>query len=152
MDEWNQHSLKSHYFTTFLDKTYTLIKTSCNTFRIPSNTLILSKIVQKDYYSLPDDIKQRVILFMVHWVNVLNQRKATKEIIYGIDCSTIVLLMDYKLKQNHNTIVKTSEYYGKIISWNGMLGYTKLPDGELKSIYFNHILTGDLKQDWISIL
>ena len=61
---------------------------------------------------------------------------------YGIDCSTILFLMDYKWSMDQNNIMKKlPNIMKKWLSWHGELGYIKLSYGELKAIYFFNILT-----------
>ena len=59
---------------------------------------MIKKFTQEDNYYLIDDIKEEVMLFIVHQVIVLNKVKDFEYMMDGIDCYTIVLLMNYKMK------------------------------------------------------
>lgn len=67
-----------------------------------------------------------------------------------------MILIDYKMKFEPIYFrEKTTEHFGeKGLSWHGAIVYYRSPEEphDRKISYYDHISTGDSKQDWIAVL
>ena len=99
-----------------------------------------------------DDCAEKIKLFIAHLMRVQNQRQQINGLYDDMEPGECLILIDYKMKFEHVYFrEKTVEYFGKKgLSWHGaMIYYICLETKELKILYYDHIFTGDLKQDWL---
>lgn len=103
---------------------------------------------------LINDCADKLKLFLGHRIRVMNQRNRLQQIHQGMTDTDMLVFMDYKM--NYEPMYfreKTLEHYGeKGVSWHGSMIYAPQSSGEMGICYYNHISSGDSKQDWMSTL
>ena len=119
--------------------------------------------VNPKHHDLLDDALTKLELFFGHWVQVYNQCLKIDYIMSILILIDSILVMDFKIKYEsiyHRE--KTTDFYGKKGStMHGFMLYSRYSYKEKDKIehlldyritYFDHISTGDTKQDYVSIM
>ncbi len=119
------------------------------------------------HHDLLMDCREKLHIYMGHRVRVSNQRSAINDLRSSLDDSEAMIILDFKMKfESKYFREKTSEFYGKKgMTWHGAMVYSRYTE-EAKEVaaqagkqlepfnitYYDHISTGDSKQDWFAVL
>lgn len=116
------------------------------------------------HHELLGDCAHKIKLYQTHRIRVAVQRIAINAIMDGLTNVQALLVMDFKMKfEAEYYREKTTDFYGKKgSSWHGTMVYSRPTEQQKidspkelephQITYYDHISSGDSKQDWKAVL
>ena len=127
---------------------------------------------KQDLHTVLEEVKRKISLYMGHQMRCYNQEQRIANIFMDLRKNTseqkVVILIDYKMKfEAIRFREKTTEFFGKKgMSWHGAVVFyynstessthsassAAGQEDEIRTLFFDHLLTNDMKQDRVAVL